>query len=356
MARATGDGSLRRERPRRPRRRNGIVYLIGTIVVLALLWLLYWYGANEIASALRERATALATARGYAIECADEIAGGFPVGIEFGCSRMSLAGNTGDINAAIEGLSATSPLYRPGRVEWAATGPFILDAPVKNIGLTASWLAAESKVDFGFGGLSGVTAFLRDLEVFMPEGQRPLPFAGLKLSQAGISVFPGPEDTYRLIASADAVALDTADERKLPEIDLDADISALAFGGSLGLDPRRAIHDWLTRGGKLRIDDLTVVADTVATRYSGDLALSPDGLLTGNLTLDIRGIEDLPDLVESFRPGSRDDVEQVVATVMAFTRPVEGPDGPSRELSLLVRNNVVSIGIIPVAVIPRLPL
>ena len=70
--------------------------------------------------------------------------------------------DNGNINAAVEGLSARSPLYRPGRVEWTATGPLILDAPAKNIGLTASWLAAESKVDFGLGGLSGVTVMVSE--------------------------------------------------------------------------------------------------------------------------------------------------------------------------------------------------
>jgi hypothetical protein len=356
MARATRDRSTRRETARRPRRRNGGVFLVGAVVVLALLWLLYWYGANEIASALRDRATALAASRGYAVECADEVAGGFPTSIELACSRASLAGAAGEMTAAVEGLSARSPLYRPGRVEWAATGPFILNAPANGIGLTATWRDAGSKLDAGLGGLSAVTAFLQDFEVFMPADQRPLPFTGMKLSRADLSVFPDADDTYRLVASAGAVTLDTGDERTLPPIDFDADVSALSFGGSLGLDPRRAFRDWLARGGNLHIDKMKIIADTVATTYSGDLTLSPDGLLSGNLKLDIKGIENLPNLVETFRPGSRNDVEQVVATAIAFTKPVDTPDGPSRELNLLVRDNVVSIGIIPIVVIPRLPL
>jgi hypothetical protein len=352
MARATRDRSARKE-TRRPPRRNGGVFLVGTIVVLALLWILYWYGASEVVSALRDRATALAATRGYAVECADETAGGFPISIELACSRASLAGGAGDLTAAIEGLAARSPLYRPGRVEWTATGPLVLDAPLNNLGLTATWLAAETNLDAGIGGLSGVTGMVKDFEVFMPSGGRPLPFAGMKLSRADLAVFPGSDDAYRLSASAEALALDTSDGRELPEIDVDAEFAALSFGGSLGLDPRRALRDWLDRGGKIRIDKLTIVAGPVAANYSGELALSPDGRLSGNLKLDIRGIESLPDLVETFRPGSRDDVEQIVATIVAFTKPVESPDGPSRELSLLIRDNVVSIGIIPIAVIPR---
>jgi hypothetical protein len=338
---------------RRPRRRSAGIFLVGTVIVLSLLWLLYWYGANEIAAALRDRATVLAGARGYAVECADEISGGFPVSIELACSRASLAGGAGGVTAAIEGLSARSPLYRPGRVEWTATGPFILDGPADGIDLTATWLIAETKLDAGLGGLSGVTARIEDFAVFLPPGGRPLPFAGMKLSRADLSVFPTSDDAYRLSASADGVALETGDERNLPRIDIDAELVALSFGGSLGLDPRQALRAWLARGGNLRIDNLTVLADSVETTYSGTLALSTEGRVSGDLNLAIRGIEDLPDLVERFRPGSRDDVEQIVATIIAFTKPVDTTSGPSRELDLLIRDNIVSIGIIPIAVIPR---
>ena len=327
---------------------------MGTLIVLALLWVVYWYGAREIASAVFDRATVAATARGYAVQCANQAGGGFPLSIDVACSRASLAGSTSRRSAVIDGLSATAPLYRPGRLEWVATGPLVLDAPIDGIGLTATWRKAAASLNGGLGGLSGGTTRVEDLRVRLPPDRRLLPYAGVTLASADVSVAPASDDAYRISATANAVALESDDGRLLPAIDVEADLAALAFGDSLGLDPHRAFRDWLARGGSVQIDKLTMVAGGVSTSQSGTLTLSPDGKLSGNLKVIIAGIEKLPDLAEAFRPGSRERVAEVAAVIVAFTKPVETPNGPSREMTLLIRDSVVSIGILPIGVIPTI--
>ena len=359
MKRATNPpaGAKAAEKPRR--RWSGKLWLAAGLAIVVMLWLVYWYGANQIAAAVLDRATAAASARGYSAECEGVESGGFPLSLDIACSRARFSGNADGLLATIDGFSATTPLYRPGRVDWFATGPLVVDAPMQGIDLSATWQLARSSLDAGFGGLSMIETSIKDLRVELPPTDNslpsgPMPFGGLALAQADLSISPQSADRYRLSATASAIALDTGGDADLPEIDLRADLSALDFGSSLGLDPRATLIDWLAGGGILRIDDLTLVTETVSTSYTGKLSLSPEGKVSGEINAVIAGIEAVPDLVESFRPGSREKIAQIVAAIVAFTRPVETSNGPAREMKLLVRDSVVSIGILPIGVIPTI--
>jgi len=327
---------------------------VGAVILLAILWGTYWYGASQIGAALLDRVAAAAAARGYTAECDDIAGGGFPFSIDFSCSRARLTGGS-SMQAAVDGFSARTPLYRPWTVRSTADGPLALTLPTRASDITASWQRAETTVDAGIGGLSGIAIRLENLQVDVPAGAGALPFAALNLALGEASVTPATDDDYRISAMAHGVALEEPETgRALPKIDLDADLSILGLGDSLGLDPRRAISAWIADGGNLRIDELTVDADTVSANAAGSLALSTDGKLSGDVDVTITGIESLPDLVESIYPKARDQTEQVVAAMTAFTRPVETPGGPARQMTLLIRENVVSIGILPIGVIPTL--
>lgn len=354
MKRATEDPSTGNTANRPPHRRSGRLLFACAVAVVALLWIVYWYGASQIASAVLDRATAAAASRGYAAQCEDMASGGFPLSLDLSCRRASFTGNASGLLAILDGFSATTPLYRPGRIAWQATGPLVVDAPAAGVDLSATWQIAATELDANLDGLSAVATSIEDLRVDLPSAPDKLPFGGLTLSNADLSIIPESGGAYRLSASATAIALLADNGGNLPKIDIDANVTALDFGDTLGLDPRQSLAAWIANGGNLRIDDLTAVTEAVSTSYSGDLALSPDGTFSGSLDVVIAGIDALPELAETFRPGSRDQAAQIVAAVVAFSRPVETPSGIAREMKLLVRDSVVSIGILPIGVIPTI--
>lgn len=353
MRRATRDRS--QKKGTRRRYGGGTIAVVG-IVAIAALWVIYWYGASQIGAAILDRVAAAAAARGYEARCEDSAGGGFPLHVNLSCSRASLADTDRGLSAVIEGFSAKTPLYRPWRVDSEALGPLLVELPPGQSDLAAHWRSAETSLDAGLDGLSGAAASVEELRVDLPAGANPSPFEGMTIASADVSVFPDGGSDYRLSAMVRAVILETQDGEMLPEIDLTAGLTAIELGATLGLDPRRTLRDWLAGGGSLRIDELEVATEAVSTSTSGSLAVSREGKLSGDLDVTIAGIEALPDVIETFRPGARDQVVQVVAAVTAFTRPVELPDGPARQMTLLVRDGVVSIGILPIAVIPPIPM
>jgi len=128
----------------------------------------YWYGASQIGAAVLDRVIAAAAARGYAAECQGIAGGGFPLSVDLSCQRASIADANGGMSAFVEGFSATTPLYLPGRIEWAARGPLVVDLPTSASNLTAAWRDAETRLNAGFGGLSGVATRLQDLRMAFP--------------------------------------------------------------------------------------------------------------------------------------------------------------------------------------------
>jgi hypothetical protein len=341
--------------PRRTRRRRSFAsILFWLMILLALLWLVYWWGAREIAAAVLDRVTAAADARGYKVECVDPVDGGFPLSLDLACRSASIDGGSDSVTAKLDGVDATAPLYVPGRLTWSSDGPLSLDFPGDRLSLTAAWGSGTSRVDAGIGGLSAVAARVEGLRLRLRPEARPVPFAGATADIADIALEPAAGSDYRLTAFASALSPESEEGRHLPPIDLDADLAAVALGGSLGTDPRATLRAWIEKGGAIRIDKLLVAAGSVSASAAGTLDMAPGGALTGTLKVSTAGLEALPDLAETYSPGSRDDVAQVVAAVTALTRPVETPAGPTRELQLTVRNNIVSLGIIPVGVIPRL--
>jgi hypothetical protein len=341
--------------PRRTRRRRSFApYLFWLMIFLALLWLVYWWGAREIAAAALDRVTAAAEARGYKIECTDPVDGGFPVSLDLKCSSARLDGGAGTVTATLDGVDATAPLYIPGRVTWNSDGPLALDLPGDRLSLTAAWGSSRSRIDAGIGGLSALAARVEGLRLNIRPEARPVPFAGATADIADIVFEPAAGSDYRLTAYAKALSPESEGGRHLPPVDLDADIAAVGLGGSLGIDLRATLRAWIEKGGAIRIDKLLFAAGAVSTSTAGMLDMAPGGALSGTLKVNIAGLEALPDLAEAYRPGSREDVAQVAAAVTAFSRPVDTPTGPARELQLTIRNNVVALGIIPIGVVPPL--
>jgi hypothetical protein len=151
MERATEDRSQSRTVGSRRSRSSGRVVLACVVVLVAALWVIYWYGASQVGAAVIDRLATAAAARGYAAECEDIIGGGFPLTVGLACSRASLAGAADGMHVAVDGFSLTTLLYRPWRVRSAAVGPLVVSLPESNTDLTATWQEAETSLDAGIG-------------------------------------------------------------------------------------------------------------------------------------------------------------------------------------------------------------
>jgi hypothetical protein len=179
-----------------------------------------------------------------------------------------------------------------------------------------------------------------------------LPLASATADKAAVAIEPGSAGSYVVSASTSGLALTWRDGTDFPEIDGEARITALDFGGSLGMDPVETILGWLRAGGTVKIDQLRLTTGGNTTDVRGRLTVSADGVVSGSLDLSFTDLAALPDLAETIRPGSREQAAQAVGMLAAFTIPVETDIGPARQTTLVIRDGLVAVGIIPVGQIP----
>lgn len=338
----------------RRRRGNGLVTLLVTLLVVAVVGVVaYWYVARSAVGAVLDRISD-ANASGAQIACSDRRIEGFPFRVTVGCGTVALATRPGMIGE-LAGLAVQAPLYLPGSVTTELRGPLTLNLPAAGLALTASWSQATASASAWLDGLTEVSAAFLALTLESAAGG-PLPLATATAGAVEGAATPQDGDIYRFAGGAKRLSVTGTDGRTLPEMDLDLSLRALDFGSSLGTDPREKMLAWLRRGGTAEIERFRLGTGGATISADGTLTLAADGLLSGALAVRFTNLEALASLIEALRPGSSRDIEPALAAVMAMTVPVDSEDGPARQTSLVIRDGVVAVGIIPVTTLPAVHL
>ncbi len=328
-------------------------WLIGILVLIPVLWVGYWYATQEIARAALDRVTTRQVAGGR-FGCAGRTLGGFPLRLDFGCTRAAYGDGpegTGEhLSAALGGLQASAPLYSPGYVEATLVSPFVVNAPPLGIAATTQWSDATTSATAGLDGLKSAAATFHSLD-FTSAGGPILPVKALTAELAEASAAPAGGNAYRFSASTRALKVVRSNGQAIPAIDADAAITALDFGASLGTDPRAALRAWVSAGGTAHIDRMRFRAGDAIADADGKLTIAPNGLLSGTLNVRLNNPQAFVAFAEAIKPGAAKDAKKILGVMMALTVPVETPDGPARQTTLVIHNGAVSVGIFPTGLV-----
>jgi hypothetical protein len=338
---------------RRPRRGRGTRILALVVAGAVLLWCGYWVAGNRVAAMAFERVTESLGADGRELGCGTNHSGGFPFRLDLDCSGMTYRDSRAGLAVAMARLTATAPLYRPGAVEAVLSGPLMVAIPGRDLAIKASWATATAEANASLGGLNGGSFRFEGFAIEPDGGRNRLPFTRLSAAHAAGWAIPLAGGDYRLSFDAADVGLTPKKGKDLPPLALSVDLIARGFGSRLGTDPARTLALWVEAGGTLDIERFAVTLGEAGATATGQLSVSPEGLVSGDIVVRIAGLDAIPALAERLRLGSRDKVKQLLAAAGAFTRPA--PDQPgAREVPLAIRNGVVMVGMVPLASIPPL--
>jgi len=318
--------------------------------IVAALWAIYWYAANQASFAALRTALAVAAGPGDA-KCTELTSQGFPLRLDVACRGLTL---TNGASFELPSLLATAPLYWPLSLESSASGPLIVrGGPDQSVSVT--WANATTRLRAGLGGLREAEAIVGGIDTSGVIDLPRLTISRISANKLEITAMPAEKGAYRAAFDATGIVLEASDKRPLPEIAAAGEVSLTDFGGSLGFDPRSAYRRWIRKGGAFHLDHLAVTAGPVTANATGDFTLSREGLLSGKIVLRFTGLEQLQQVLDAFLPESRT-ATQLARVLLVVTRKVEREGNPARETTLNVSDGYVSFGIIPIATIPPIRL
>ncbi len=341
-------GANRMPPPRR-RRRRGLTLLLSVLVLLALLWSGYWFAAYTVVSTFVAQSEA-APARAAALACEAPAYGGFPLSLAMDCGTLT-AGGPG-FGARIDGLSASAPLYNPGRIDAEAAGPLRIESADFGIGILAAWEHATASARADLSGLVRAASTATGLRVALSGPGAPVAGFAIGDWQGTLDQTAGETPGMILAFSSDDFRLAEGFGITLPPIDSAGRLTLVGAGPIAAPDLGVEISRWIARGGRIEVETLSFASGTVRLAVSGPLSLSRDGLLSGTLALQVFGTDGLAELIATILPRFRNEAANLASAVIALTQPVQTPSGPAQETRLTLRDGAVSVGFVPLFTLP----
>jgi hypothetical protein len=377
--------------PRRHPLRLFLVALAITIVV-ALGWTWGWYYAAAIADRALSGWIDREAVLGRVYACGSQSIGGFPFSIVTDCNTAAATfkSNQPPFDVRATGVTFSAAVYRPTLLNGEVAGPVTLADPGQPPVFVANWSRAQIRL-LGMPPAEPerVTITLREPRFDRVTGpgtgtifQADLARVDGQIVQGSARDHPVIEVTARFesaIAPLVHPLLATA---------LTADIDVV-MRGFKDFSPKPwpvLFRDMQAEGGGIEIKSFRIERTDAIVVGTGRLSVNADGRLDGVLNVAVAGVENIVPLLgidqmigqgvnrltggsgssdqglntlDRLLPGLGGIVRQqtnssVVDTINKMGEPTEIDKKPAVALPLRVNDGVVSVGIIPVGVLPAL--
>lgn len=326
----------------RRRRRSGPRFLLSVVIILAIAWVGYWYVAYRFASGFVGDASA--NAAEVALMCGERQLSGFPLEITLRCADA--AARPDDARLTVAGLTATAPLYDPGRVDATIDGPFNYSGV--NHMITAAWAGARVQAKASLGGVNRAEIALSDLGIHVTDAVDNAVWAATADAWGTAIRGAGGDGNAFLVTLSTTNLVVQLGQDAYPSVSGTASLTVLNSGSRIDRDPALIAGDWLAAGGTFRIDDMVLTSGDVVAEFTGPMNLEIDGTLSGDVTLRYYG-NDLPILIRAIFPWAADNADLIAEALQRLSRPIEMRGQAAYEVQhLILDHGAVRIGLIPI--------
>jgi hypothetical protein len=384
-----------RPRKRAPPRRHPLRLFLAVLaiaIVVALGWTWGWYYAASIADRALSGWVAREAALGRVYACGSQSIGGFPFSIVTNCNTAAATFNSNqppfDVRAT--GVTFSAEVYRPTLLHGEVAGPVTLADPGQPPVFVANWSRAQIRLL----GMPPAEPERATITLHQPRFDRVAgPGTGTifqadlarvdgQIVQGSARDHPVIEVTARFEAAIAPLV------HPLLATPLTADIDVV-MRGFKDFSPKPwpvLFRDMQAEGGGIEIVSFRIERTDAIVVGTGRLSLNTDGKLDGVLNVAVAGVENIVPLLgidqmigqgvdrltggsgssdqglntlDRLLPGLGGVVREqtnssVIDTIKKMGEPTEIDKKPAIALPLRVNDGVVSVGIIPVGVLPAL--
>ncbi len=322
-----------------------------TLIVLAALLVIYTIGWFAVARSIDKRVeTGLEDMRlgGFGPVCTNRTMVGFPLAMTLTCATTGAEPLNGRPWQAGR-LALSAPFTNPGLFTGTLQSPFVLGEADRQA--QATWSELDAKLDMTLGGvIEEIAMVVDDLTIAAGPHSASANAARITLLPDADSPADLPAD-LTVTATTDAVIATLPYSRTLAATDLTLRLFLKDGAGDL-LTRRLPLSDVLADGADIRIDLLRADVEGGAIALSGPLILSPQGTLSGTVSIGLKNRDALARWAATLDPNAAQAVATLAQAVagMGATRTFDGEEMPAIDLTLDegdVRLGFIRLGRIP---------
>lgn len=282
--------------PSAPRRRRlwPVFVPFALVVALAIVWIGLWFYAAAHAETALSGWRAREAKAGRIHNCGTQSIGGFPFRIEVRCGQPSVEMRGAGSPVVLRGadLLAAVQIYQPTLLIAEFSGPMIVEEPAGTQSYIANWSLGQASVR-GTPQNPERGSLVFDAPVLTRQSDGAPLFKASRIEIHG-RIAEGSKNNNPVIELIVRTKGATApDLNSLPATPIDSDITAILTGLS-DLSPKPwpvRLREMQARGGKIEIVKARLQqGDTIAVT-TGTLGLTASGMLDGQLSMTVIGIE-----------------------------------------------------------------
>lgn len=320
--------------------------LLVSVLLAIVVWSVIWFIVASIVDRQIERAELMAMEQDAIMVCADRRVTGYPFRVVMQCADGTKIGADGS-KVAMSGLRVAAQVYNPshfiGEVD-APLGIYLDDGPHIAVGFDLAH--ASAKIDLGSGALREFIA-----EVLA---------ATIAIGNASVSVADIDLSIRRDLETPEDLDLGIRVSEVVPAPGLEPANMALRarVGGGAQLlagESDQLLAQMMESGLPLRISAATLESGDMLVALSGEVRLSPDGLLDGKVDLAVAGYETGLPYVNVMNPQTESVLSTLLTNFLANAPVTQIGDREARTISItLDKSRIKPGGWLTVATLPRL--
>ncbi len=281
-------------------------WLIATPLLVVLLiaagWSAFWYIAQENAKQRFAEEIERAAEAGRDLGCTDESWGGYPFRLTLRCSSFNLEYDVADGRSEFTtgAFTVVALAYKPQHVIAEAFGPIAISA---HSGETLQFTTADgptrASLIWSLSGAEQISVLAENISgsLSLPDSEA----ADFTIASANIHLRIGELDdagnaSVETVARIDDIVgiappipeLEN-DTLEIATIQLDGTATDVPLGGTGGFSERA--RQWQRDGGRFEVRLFRVDSNMLNTQSTGELTLSDEGHIEGDLKTAVRGFD-----------------------------------------------------------------
>jgi hypothetical protein len=276
----------------RPRHRWRIVLPFAVVVLLAAGWAGFWFYAAGRAESEFAAWQAREAAAGREVSCANESIGGFPFRLELRCTDPAVNLRRAKASLQAKDMLAAVQVYQPSLMIAEFGGPLTISDEARGQKYALDWSLAQASAR-GLPRPERVSLVLDKPSLGRLDAEQLA-----RADHAELHVRPAPrlpQDPPAIDVSLDLVKALLLGVPQIANAPIDADIAGTLRGvGDLSpKPPAQLLREIAAANGRLDITKARIQQGDILGTGSGTLRLTERGMLDGELTLTVAGIDRL---------------------------------------------------------------